>query len=262
MFDLKGRWALVTGASSGIGAALAVEIAKAGGNLVLVARQEQALEQLAGKLASDYQIETRVKALDLSREEAPGLLADFLLDLPISVIVNNAGVGCSGRFPEMDGPRVRAMLALNVYFPTEFCRLMIPRLLARGEACRILNVGSIAGNQGVPWFLPYAATKAYINMFSEGLNWELRGTPVVVTCLEPGSTHSEFFRNASMEGSFMSRVDVMTAASVARLGIAGMVRGKARVVPGFTNKMRVWSLRVTPRWLVRESIRLMFRDLK
>lgn len=262
MFDLSGRWALVTGASSGIGAALAVEIAKAGGNLVLVARQEQALQQFAGQLSLDYGVETRVKALDLSRDDAPEFLAEHLLNLPISVIVNNAGVGHSGRFSEMDAAHMRAMLALNVYFPTEFCRLMIPRLLARGEACRILNVGSIAGNQGVPWFLPYAATKAYINMFSEGLNWELRGTPIVVTCLEPGSTHSDFFRKASMEGSFMSRVDVMTAASVARRGIAGMVRGKARVVPGLTNKLRVWSLRVSPRWLVRETIRLMFRDLK
>ncbi len=262
MFDLKGRWAVVTGASSGIGAALAHELAKRGCHLILVARSEMALDQVANQLKSAFAVEARVLALDLSLEEAAERLAECIADLPVSVVVNNAGVGQSGPFPEMEGRRVRAMLALNVVFPTEFCRLMIPRLLARGEACRILNVGSIAGNQGVPWFLPYAATKAYVNMFSEGLNWELRGTSITVTNLEPGSTHSEFFKNSSMEGSFMSRVDVMTAAAVARQGITGLVRGKARVVPGWTNKLRVWSLRVSPRWLVREMIRLMFRDLK
>jgi len=176
-------------------------------------------------------------------------------------VVNNAGIGMTGPFHTQDAGVIATMLNLNIRFLTEFCHIMVPVLKASGDTCRILNVGSVAGYQGVHNFMPYAATKAYVNNLSEGLNWELHGSNITVTCLQPGSTRSEFFDNAAMEGSFMATYDVMTSGAVARAGVTAMMAGKAFIVPGITNKIKIFSLRFTPRALLRRVIYWMFRDL-
>lgn len=260
-YQLKNRHAVITGASSGIGAALAVQMAKQGCHLHLVARREEKLRQLAKQLETDHGIQTHVYTMDLSEDGAADALVSALDAHPISVVVNNAGIGMTGIFEKQDRGVIRTMINLNVRFTTEFTYLMVGKLKGNGEDVRILNVGSVAGFQGVHHFMPYASTKAYVNHFSEGLNWELRGTNITVTCLAPGATRSEFIERAKMTGSFMGTYDVMTTEAVAAAGIKALKAGKACVIPGLTNKIKIFSLRITPRWMVRLTIKWMFRDL-
>jgi len=258
-FELKNRWAVVTGASSGIGKALAQELAERGCCLVLTARREQRLAELAAELNARFGVKTTWRALDLTEPNAAAELAGSLESKPISILVNNAGVALSGPFQEAD--RLAAMIALNTVFLTDFTRRMLPRLLARSDGARILNVGSIAGCQGVPYMAAYAATKAFVNNFSEGLDWELRGSSVGVACLMPGQTATEFFEAAAMTHANVAKSGLMSAQAVARVGVKALIAGRGGHVAGWFNKFRVFSLRLTPRWLVRLVITWLFRDL-
>lgn len=260
-FQLKDQHAVVTGASAGIGEALAREMAAGGCHLHLVARRKERLQSLADELKSAHGIQVHIYPMDLSQPDAAEDLFKALVHAPISIVVNNAGIGYTGPFETRDQEVVSRMLDLNIRFFTLFCQRMIRRLKKVGKPARILNVGSIAGYQGVHYFQPYAATKAYVNILSEGMNWELQGSNIKVTCLQPGSTSSEFFQSSNMEGSLMATYGVMSAQAVAEAGVKGMLRGKATVIPGLANKFKIFSLRLSPRWLVRESIRFMFRDL-
>jgi len=177
------------------------------------------------------------------------------------VIVNNAGFPVTGSFACNDADLLRRMIDLNVAFPVAFTRLMLPRLLALPAGGAILNVGSVTGYQGVVNMAAYAATKAFINNFSEGLNWELRGSRVSVSCLQPAQTQSEFFQVAGCEGAKMANQGLSSPAQVARAGVDLMVRGRPKTVVGLTNKIRVFCLRLSPRWLVRLVITRMFADM-
>lgn len=260
-FVLKNRQAVVTGASAGIGEALAEELASRGCHLHLVARREPLLVSLAERLQNEYGVSVHCHALDLTDPDAASNLCARLASESISVVVNNAGFALAGPFDSRPWQRISSMIDLNIRFLTAFCHGMLPLLKQRPETCRILNLGSIAGYQGVHNLAAYAASKAYVNIFSESLNWELRGSNIIVTCLQPGSTASEFFKVAEMEGSLMSRVGVMSARSVALVGVKAMIRGRASVVAGLFNKLKIFSLRLSPRWSVREVIRFLFNDL-
>jgi len=259
-FTLKNRFALVTGASSGIGHAIAVELAKRGCNLFLVARREELLRDLSVSLAESYGVDVKWLPLDLTSAGAAVELAAQLEPLPVSIVVNNAGFAVAGSFESSEVDALSRMIALNINFLTVFTRLMLPRLKAMTDGARILNVGSVAGHQGVPYMAAYAASKAYVNHFTEGLNWELRGTPVIATCLEPGQTASDFFDVAGVSHSFMAQFGVLRPQVVARKGVQVMVKGKTRYVVGFMNKLLIFSLRITPRPLVRIVITRLFRD--
>lgn len=261
-FELKDRWAVVTGASAGIGKVLAGELAARGCHLVLVARRKSLLDELAQVLTGDYGIKTQVIALDLSHGNAAQMLADQLGDIPISILVNNAGFAQTGPLANADGARLRDMLQLNMVFLTSFTHVMLPRLIAFEQGARIMNVGSLAGYMGVPYMNAYAATKAFVNHFSEGLAWELSDTRVRVTSLEPGSTRTEFFDVAGMGQSFMSRFNVLSAKKVAILGVTAMIKGRRRVVCGIANRLGVFALRFSPRWMVGIVVKRLFQDLK
>ena len=260
-FSLKDRWAVVTGASTGIGKAIAEKLAARGCHLFLVARRERLLEDLASGLSSEYGIRAEWRALDLTSADTARILAERLEAFPVSIVVNNAGIAVAGSFDKAKPGDLSKMIDLNIRFVTEFCRVMLEPLKRRPEGARILNVGSITGYQGIPNMAAYAATKAYINNFSEGLNWELRGTGVVVTCLQPGQTSSEFFEVAGVADAHMANTGLLTPGEVARQGVAAMVKGRPRRVTGWVNRIRVFGLRFSPRGVVRLVITRMFRDM-
>ena len=252
--DKKG-WALITGASSGIGRELARCFAQDGIPVILVARRLERLESLAEELSARYSVETRVRGMDLSQPESPGALFQWVADEAIRVdyLVNNAGSGVFGRFFESDWQALWASMQTNMMALTEltyrFGRLMVERGFGR-----ILNVASTGAYQPIPWMAVYFATKAYVLWFSEALDEELRDSGVRVTTLCPGPTETEFQARAQMEKSrFMQkRMGFMTAVAVARKGYDGMKRGKRVVITGWMNRLMVSMIRLFPRrWTTR-----------
>jgi short-subunit dehydrogenase len=197
-------WALVTGASSGIGTALARELAQHGHNLVLTARRVAPMEALAAQLRALGAVATVIPA-DLSKPGAAVTLAHDIAErgLDIDILVNNAGLGALGRFDRMDPGRIGDMLQINIVALTELTRLLLPAMVARGHG-RIMLVSSVAGFQPGPRMAVYFATKAYVTSLGEALAYELRRTGVSVTVLCPGATDTEFFVVAGAVNSSMA----------------------------------------------------------
>lgn len=242
---------LVTGASGGIGAALAAEFARRGSDVVLVARREAALQDHAARLARAAGVEASVRVEDLSIPGAGRALGAWLHreGVDIDVLVNNAGVGALGPFAEADPDGVSAMLQLNVVALTELTRALLPRMVERGRG-GVLNVASTAAYGPGPLMAVYYATKAYVLSFSEAIAEELRSSGVVVTALCPGPTDTGFWRASGAEASSMARSGGhLSAAAVARAGVDGFVAGRRVVVPGARNRVEVGVSRLLPRRL-------------
>ncbi|MCW3473472.1 SDR family NAD(P)-dependent oxidoreductase [Limobrevibacterium gyesilva] len=233
--------ALVTGASSGIGAELARAFVRGRHDVVLVARRRDRLEALAATLGGH----ARVLAEDLADPGAPArLLAETG---PVDVLVNNAGFGALGRFVELPLERQLGIVQVNVVALTALTRLYLPPMVARGHG-RVLNVASTAAFQPGPGLAVYGATKAFVLSLSEALHAELEGTGVTVTCLCPGATESEFAATAGMGDSRLFR-HAMSAAEVARQGFAATMAGRRLVVTGTLNQMSAMGVRFAPRGL-------------
>ncbi|MGZ3873937.1 MAG: SDR family NAD(P)-dependent oxidoreductase [Mucilaginibacter sp.] len=234
-----GNFALVTGASKGIGRAMALQLAAAGYNLLLVARSEQELQQLAQSITVDYPVTVHYIALDLSNKWAAAKLADWCKSLivPVSVLINNAGYGLWGKFEEQSLGEQMNMLNLNIDTVVKLTYLLIPVLRQQKEAF-ILNVSSTAAYQAVPTLSLYAASKAFILSFSRGLKYELKNTTISVSCLCPGPTATGFASRAGM-GALADLAEKfnMKAEDVAETGLKGMFSGKAEIVPGFLNNL-------------------------
>jgi short-subunit dehydrogenase len=246
---------LITGASTGIGRELALLAASRGRSLVLVARSEDKLEELARTVSDGNGVRAESIALDLSEPEAPEALAREIQrrDITIEVLVNNAGFGSLGRFHETGVERQLEMLRLNVLALTHLTHLFLGPMLARRRG-RILNVASTAGLQPGPYMAVYYASKAYVLSFSEALAEELRGTGVTSTALLPGPTRTEFQSRADMAESRLVRFGMADARSVAEAGYRGMEAGKVVVIPGITNKAGSLLVRVSPRAAVRRVV--------
>jgi short-subunit dehydrogenase len=244
---------LVTGASSGIGLELAERFAADGSDLVLVARSENRLAELAAGLRQRHGVEVRVEPLDLRQPAAPRELFERLDGdrIEIDVLVNNAGFGERGSVANLDLQRQLDMVQVNVAAVTALTRLFLPGMIERNRG-GVLNVGSTAGFQPGPYMTVYYATKAFVLSFSEGLHEELKGTQVRVSCLAPGPTTTGFAAAAHMTDSRLFRLGAMTAARVARAGHDGFRRGRAVVVPGLRNRFLISTARFSPRWLVRK----------
>lgn len=186
-----GDWALITGASAGIGQALARQIAADGMNVVLTARREERLAMLASELERDFGVETRIVAADLAeRADVEALLA-AVSDLEIALLVNNAGLGYAGRFDLLDRDRLRQLVAVNCEAPLVLTHALVQGMRERGRG-GVLLTGSIAGRQPLPLHSVYAATKAFDLFLGEALWAELRASNIDVVVLEPGSTETEF----------------------------------------------------------------------
>ncbi len=246
------RWALITGASSGIGAELARAFAARGYDLILVARRHERLEALAQEIQGKHGVRAETMALDLEDRESPQDLVEMLRDRGIQVhtLVNNAGFGLRGNFATLAFERQLAMIDLNVRALTALSRLLLPGMMERGSG-GILNVSSTAAFQAGPHMAVYYATKAFVLSLSEGLHEEAKPRGVTVTALCPGSTESEFSANADVEYSRTLRPTIMTAAEVARLGIEGYEAGQAIVVTGRTNWLGTLGAKFLPRRIAR-----------
>jgi uncharacterized protein len=243
---------LITGASSGIGRELAKCFAADGCCLVLVARRGSALESLARELRQTHKVDARVVVADLAETEAPTRIIGQLKHrgLKVDVLVNNAGFGAQGRFAELPLERQLEMLQVNVTALTHLSRLLLPDMIKRGRG-GILNVASTAAFQPGPYMAVYYASKAYVLSWSEAMAEELAGTGVVVTALCPGPTETAFADAARMKDSLLFRMNRMSARTVAEIGHRAFRQGRVVVITGLRNRMLAFSVRFSPRWLVR-----------
>jgi len=250
MSELIGKWAIVTGASSGLGTDFAEILAERGANLVLVARRKDRLEALAMRLEQERGIDARVIAIDLGEPTAPQALFDELAaaGIDVDVLVNNAGFGVYGPFIDADWERERQMLELNVVALTHLTKLFVRGMVARNHGW-ILQVASIGAYQPSPMYGAYSATKAYVLSFGEALAFELRNTGVKVSVLSPGVTKTEFFAASGQTPNLYQRLSMAASRSVAEAGIRAMLRGKPSHVPGLLNQLPIQMLRLTPRRL-------------
>lgn len=243
----RGKLALVTGASGGIGLEFAKLLAQGGYDLALAARSEEKLQSVAAELAARHGIEAHVIAMDLALADAPAQL--FARIPACDVLVNNAGFASNGKFAEIDEQRMLEEMQLDVVTLTRLCRLYLPGMLARGDG-KILNVASTAAFLPGPNMAVYYASKTYVLSLSEALAEEVRGTGVTVTVLCPGATETGFQERADVQSALLLKLPMANAAKVAKAGIDGMMRGKAVVVPGIMNKIVAMSPKLTPRSLL------------
>ncbi len=257
-----GPWALVTGASSGIGFELARLLAHDGYNLVLVARDSERLEVAAASLrvGTGGRVTVDTRTVDLADADALDELAFFANNLAPDILVNNAGFGVYGPFARTGVAREVEMIATNVTALTVLAKAVLPAMLARGSG-RILNVASTASFAPGPFAAVYAATKAYVLSLSEALAEEGRGTGVTVTALCPGPTRTAFARRAGMGQTRVFQGAIAEAGSVAQVGYAAMFAGRPVVVAGRLNKLLVFLVRLVPRqWVVKMSRREFSRE--
>jgi len=261
--------ALITGASSGIGRELAKAFAKNDYDVILVARREAALRELADELAETYDVDATVMPKDLSTQDAPRELFDAVQDAGknVDVLVNNAGVATTQFFREAAFEDVMNILNVNAASVTALCHLFLQPMLERGQG-RILNVASVVSFVPTPSFAIYGATKAFVLSLSEALSEELKGTGVTVTALCPGYTQTEMISGAFQETgyaefeSFVPRFVKMTPAQVAQEGYRACMAGRAVHVTGLPNQLGTEWVRHQPRWLVRGVGGLMARFRK
>jgi short-subunit dehydrogenase len=247
----RGKVALVTGASSGIGRELARLLARDGHDLVLVARNVQRLEQVAEQLGTGCGIQTRVLPADLAEPTSPEVLFTELRrsSIEVDVLVNSAGFGLFGPCADSDLTAELCMMRVNMLALTHLTKLLLPGMLERGQG-RILNLASTAAFQPGPLMAVYYATQSYVLSFSEALARELRGSGVTVTALCPGPTRTDFVAKAGTGRTRIFRNAMMEVETVARAGYHGMMRGQTVVVPGMLNKTLAQLVRIGPRGLV------------
>ena len=246
---VQGKWALVTGASAGIGVALAEQLVAAGANVVLTARRADRLEALSVKLRSEYGVETRTIAADLADVASPQQLFSATEEsgLAIDILINNAGFGYNGEYVKGDASWQRQMVDLNCAAVVHLTRLFLPKMIERRRGY-VMIVASTAAYQPVPYLATYAATKVFDRFLAEALAHEVAEYGVKVSALCPGPTESEFNEVAGLRE--MAGRGRQSAEEVARLGLEGLVGGKPWVIPYAAGKVMVFMQRFLPRRLV------------
>jgi len=256
--EWKGKWALVTGASAGIGKALAEELALGGANLVLTARRQDRLVSLAQKLRATYGIQTETFVADLTQPSSAVEIFQFTQGkgLRISLLVNNAGFGQYGEFHTVATDRLLEMVEVNCSAVVHLARLYLPEMVAKRSG-DVLIVASTASFQAVPYISTYAATKAFDLFLAEGLAEEMKPYGVRVCALCPGTTTSEFHELAGHPSA--SKGHEQSAETVARNGLKALAAGKSYVISGLQNYLGAHSQRMVPRRLVSRIAAKMFR---
>jgi uncharacterized protein len=257
----EGNYALITGASSGIGLALAQQLAAKGFDVILVARSVDKLQALAAELASRHGVKAQVAAADLTQAASVQNLATLLerQGVNVRVLVNCAGVLHQNVFVAMPAAQVQQMIDLNITALTAMLHAIVPMMQRtvseRGGKAHVLNVASIAAFQPIPMLATYAASKAYVLSLSESLAEELHGSGVSVTALCPGITATQMLAQASDANSKLSQLPSFLIADVedvARTALEAMLRGDAICVPGAINQLGTLASRTAPKWLVRK----------
>jgi short-subunit dehydrogenase len=243
---------LVTGASSGIGADIARSLARRGHGSVLVARRTERLQELAEELRAQHRVRAETIACDLAdpgaRDGLPGRLAE--LGLTVEVLINNAGFGSGGQFYRLDQARELEMVRLNVDTVVALCGRYVPAMVERGRGA-VLNVASTAAFQPLPRQATYAATKAFVLAFTDGLHADLQGTGVTATCLCPGPVKTEFAETAGIDEAASGLPEVFWTESdyVAEEAVRALERGRRVVVPGKLNQAGALGGQHAPRGL-------------
>ena len=245
------RRALVTGASSGLGAAFAEALARRGFDLVIVARRRERLQTLAEELRDRYEIAVQVLVADLTQAaDLQAVESHTASDAALTILVNNAGFGTTGRFAALDPDRDEAEVRLNVVALSRLTRAALPGMIARGLG-GIINVSSVSGLLPGPYHATYGASKAFVNSFTEALHEELRGTGVRVQALCPGFTRTEFQERAGVASRNVPAFAWMTPEYVVEASLTGLRRGTLVCVPGPIYQVLTALITVLPRSLVR-----------
>lgn len=239
---------LITGASRGIGYELAKIFAGSGHDLILVGKDERRLRAVSVELGREYHIPVQAIAVDLSLIGAAEQIIEEIrgYSLKVDILINNAGFGAFGPFENNIAAQESAMIRVNMAALTELTKLILKDMRSRGSG-RILNVASTAAFQPGPLMAVYYASKAYVLSFSEALADELRGSGVTVSVLCPGPTRTDFQRSAEMKPSKLSDWLTLEASTVAAAGYRGLMKNKTVIIPGFTNKLLAFSVRLVPR---------------
>jgi short-subunit dehydrogenase len=257
-------YALVTGASSGIGWEIALQLAAKGHAVILVARRLERLEALRDQITQAHKVPVLCIAADLSEPNSAQRLFEQVAaqGLQVDILVNNAGVGIQGEFVQMEPERLERMFILNIHSLTLLTQLFAKPMMARRQGY-ILQVASLAAFISTPYVSSYAATKAYVRSFSEGLRYELKGTGVSLTTLYPGITPTEFNHVAGGEHPSVMNFSIVSAAKVAEVGLRRMFRGRRSAIPGFFNKVSLLFQGMLPRSMATAAAgNLMKQNLK
>jgi short-subunit dehydrogenase len=253
--------AVITGASAGIGREFAQQLAMRARTLVLVARREQRLNELRDELRNRYaQLKVHISVVDLCDKSQIDELVRWLEEnkIEIDFLINNAGLGDYGSFATSDPERDERIIQVNVVAPTSLTRRLLPQMITRKRGA-ILNVSSSAGFLPIPGMAVYAASKAYVNSFSEALRAELRGTGVTVTALCPGPVHTEFGDAAKRPGGQPERGPefvYVSAEKTARDALAAVEADHPLLIPGLAMKLGMFLVRIIPMSILRLAWRL------
>jgi short-subunit dehydrogenase len=249
MFTYQGKTALVTGASSGIGEAFVRALAGRGTNIVLVARSEEKLRALAAELSGQYGVQAEVIAADLGQEQAVQRMQGEVerLGLTIDLLVNNAGFGTYGLFETLSPEREHQEVMVNIAAMVALTHAFVPHMAARGQGA-VINLGSVAGFQPLPYMAVYGATKAFVLSFSEALSVEYREHGVRVLALCPGVTDTAFLKETRAEPLMVA--PRRTPEQVVATGLRALERGRSVVIDGVGNAVLPQVVRLLPRALV------------
>jgi short-subunit dehydrogenase len=247
------KTALITGASSGIGEAFAKALAAKGTDLILVARSEDKLRALARQLNELYSRRVEVVTADLSVAGSAAKVhaAAEALGMPVDLLINNAGFGTVGSFLKQDADRERQEVMLNAAAVVDLCHAFVPAMVGRGRG-GVINIASMAAFQPLPYMAVYAATKAFVLSFSQGLRGEVRGKGVKVLAVCPGPVDTPFFEATGSAGlrKTVPKASMVTTDDVVREGLRALKAGRSVVVPGVAFKLAAASTRFVPRDLL------------
>jgi short-subunit dehydrogenase len=261
--SIQGKRALVTGASSGLGADFAREFARRGSDLIVVARRTELLKTLAAQIRSAHHVQVEVIGMDLGVPTAAQDLYDRIAaqGLTVDVLVNNAGLGLYGEAALIPWPKEQAMLQIDVVTLAGLTKLFLPQMLERRFGY-ILNVSSIGAYQPTPLYASYSAAKTFVLFYSEALGHELRHSGVWVTVVSPGVTATEFLAVSGQQATPYQRFIMMRSADVVRSAVDAMLAGRRSVVPGFLNWFMACAGALTPRWLTLRFAEALMRSNK
>jgi hypothetical protein len=245
--DFRGKWALVTGASAGIGVAIARELASHGVNLILTARRRERLDTLAAELSGKYKTQTRIVTADLNDPPAPQMIYDATegAGITVDILINNAGLGHYGEFYKLDPEQEFSMVRVNCEAVVRVSSLFIPRMVERRRGW-MLVVASTASFQPIPYNAVYAATKVFDRFFALGLAAEVERFGIKITALCPGTTETEFFDVSGGAGVFRRIGGMQGAAEVARKAVEALARGQRTIVPNFRGGFTAFMTRFIP----------------
>lgn len=246
------NYALITGASKGIGRSLATVLAEKKYNLILVARSTSELQVVSSELITKYGVQVEYLALDLSTPTAAGDLFEWVQKkgFNISILINNAGYAVWGEYDKTSLDDQHKMLQVNMQTPAALCHYFLP-MLKQQAAAYIMNVASTAAYQAVPTLSTYAASKAFMLLFTRGLRADMQGTNVSVTCLSPGPVNTNFIDRAGMQAIKATAEKYgMMPDEVARIAVKGMFAKKSEIVPGFLNAATAFFTRIVPKAMV------------